>query len=1623
MIYTLLGVGIIILLAWIFYLATRSKKPVKEGLLDYFNVESYLQTLQTTKGRFVRIYPSPTSGDGYMTFTQIQVFDMNGNNLAENKTVSATSTGSGVAAVSTTVDGSENAKAGVANTWTSGSSDRTNTYWEVDLGSTQQLAQVIYIGKIDATTAERSRAKGMVVKILDESRTVVLTRSFTSSDISQTITLPNSINLTPSPSSTTVSPLNPLIMPLNSPQPEVFLLGPTTTSRITAEVMCNTLGATLATSGQVSEAQKNGAEWCSGAWVKDSQNMLYYPSRGGCSGATTGINSSSAVKSDGTMLAAQANCFGVKPAQGVNINVSAFKGTTWSQFVGNTAATYYGNNTISVPSVENLYNRVIPTWGNGSAYSSPPKAWADSWKDLSGNDLYSNLIESSPMNFLYDEGSTTVSTITGLNVSIQVFGSVSAAAISDMNSSMDLCKRIFLGSPDDIDKFINIQYNDLKPYIRASNGYANYCRCEILQKIKDGVYQTALSTENQTANTTRCTQRVTTDMLGLLPHPARRFIINWIYQRTARIMTNKFGPGENDSNTVAAAARVALRAQLDSLEYMVPTVGGAPIPFDASNKYYLDQLAQSFYEAMGGNYTMTNIYDVFTIGGSVLDVRFDMTKHADISTLQTKIATLKATYNTVRNSNVSQDILDTAKENYDKAVADIQEKQNRNVFPPIVGVVGRFFYTFNLTTGDFRITGFTLDARAATSFIPELNCGIEAATGGNPGTLSYNPKTVYTLNISEPLQCTDPTTLRRIMDDYTDAAKADLADTLLNATPSVDTREGVLQINEILGAVQISKRQCAIKWKETLWSDLSNSPVSSDTTNMIRRGIFTYEVNQTDWYATDINMDVSGFILYQVDQIPQCKFDQTKYQNSVSPRLDDASVANIQRDFINNSFNNGKGNPCPTTIPKYQFSAADYIEANSDIAATFRSGGVLNEAGAAEHYITSGLAANRPVRAAQNIPALTPTIVIKAPLPANNTLDNASNACPTTTCEDLNVLYSLANGYNSDPTVPGSIMRITRAYTANENQCDVEVDMNYDATVQDTRGITVKKGSFTVSETGAQTAVTTTLPSGIKKDTLAISTHMDLATCTMAYDSSDGPGSGTSILSNTPALYKPMEYATQYQNKNSTAISSSFDKVTAAVADAAASATSILSTYRTQTIAAVGNLATLGTCPTAKCSDTVNLNAMLAYYKTQNAGKKQINTVLRVGTLNDKTCDLTFQEDTLAAGATAGTYSITSSQTSGMRFTMTTGASACAFTVTAMTPVLPAPPPSSANDMAQKPNSAICNEVYYISGNFTPSSAAAKCAAYGGVLATYKQLQASQAAGADWCSTGYVADMSGTAYFPTQTARAGCGTPGVNISTPSTGIGANCYGVKAKNGKYSDVLAFAGSTWNQPNTCGGTFTNYVNPNKEAFTDYGAPIQVAESTYPLNTTAFGLARNRSGPRIDELYKEPLRQDMIREPGSGPKALDSDETLRGKRAESYKYIRFRPTKTRYPMNPTVDVAKFRFFIGKNEVDVTNAKVTNPMGSWVGDVEDVVGTGFTRGWSDVNKKALVFAFPYAILLDGFTWTTANPDKGLGGDPVQWKLEGSQNGVYWTVLRDQTHHDFPVPKNRFQELTVFKF
>jgi hypothetical protein len=1673
-------------------------------MIDYFTIEQYLQTIPTTQGQYVRIRPGGF-GDGGITISQIEVLDMNGNNIALKMPVYGTGKAAGSGEISLTVDGTSSVRFGGGNVWTS---TERGAYWIVDLGKMYQISQVNFFGQAENSTvnsanqtiapASKLRTRGMICDILDSTGVnITTTETFTEENIIQKLMFSNSINLSPTSTAETSSLLNPAMIPLNSAQPEVYLVTGSYTQQ-QAEITCGLLGAVIANTGQVSTAYLNAANWSTPGWAivsnqKTREYVLNNPT-------ASGINTPAST----TSTSAAVNCFGIKPANGTSSTITPFNASIWSQFLNNTRPANYGATTISIPDVSKLYafvtktlmpstiytindsvRRQIPTlslnWADTDqgrvsggkierllqerynsisdldndmveifnpmlcktmtppcSVSTPPDSLIGRHGSLTNQTLYSAL-EYSPFHLIYDDATATPSQLAGIFSNISIFGTMSAEATADVNASLDLAKKIFLGSDQDVSKYLNISIRDFKPYIRANTGFTNFCSQEVVQKVSNGAYVFRIIDANVTKNTSVCNVPFTTDMMGLLPSATREYIQIWMYNRVKRLVQYKKTEStltQADLNNLGLSGLTPsadINRINSSIMKMQPTVGGNPIALDVTNNYILDKIAQAFYEAMGGNYIMQQIYDVSTIGGTIIDVRFDLVKHADISDIQAKIAGLRAKYLAIRESNVSKDILDSAKSDYDTKVAELQASQSKNILPPVTGVVGRFFYTYSTDTQNFSITGFTLDSRAVTSFISELNCGVQVETGSISGAINYLPTIAYTKNVPEALSCTTPQTLRRIMDDYVDLTMTDLQSVLLGTTkdkgktysgiagvPSMDTTLGTVHVNQIIGAVQISPTQCAIKWSETLWNDASNVPVSAALTNVTRRALFSYAVNTEDWYSNTINIDPSGTAFYPTDSIPACRIDTVSWQNITAPRLETAAAAEIRADFMANGWNNGMGQVCPIDIPNYIFSAQDYCNANANLSSTCypNGNGELNSAGAKQHYITSGSSSGLPIRAAQQITPLSPPITIEKPLPANYSLDTMDGQCPATTCEDLNVLYKVVDEYNKDETKAGSILRVTRAYTANEYQCDVEVDINYDIKVENFDGKKVIKGSYTYDNDIKEIKCKHCPPADVSRPysgvTLALSVSRNIEDCSFSLDDAGGRNSGTTIQTNTPLLYKPMDYSTFLNDINGPTFSTSFDAINTAITDAALSATSMPTSYRDNTVAAAGRIATLGSGCSTKCTDTSVMNTMIAFYTSQVNRKKQINTVLRMGTLNSTTCDMTFQEDILTPSGSGN--SIASSQTAGMRFTLAPDTAPCTFKATAMTPILPESPSSAALDMKKPPSSAACNEVYGITANtLTRQTAAEKCIAYNGVLATHKQLTDAATTGANWAVNSFVVDVSGV-YAPTGSQ--------LSSSFTQTLAGAACYGVKPASGKYPDVLPFAGSQWNQPGACSTTI-NYVNPSKEAFMNYGTPVQVNESTFPLNKQSFGLdmARNRGGPALDTLYEEPLRAADRPTDAYGPQGITDEALLEPGKAQSYKYIRFKPLKTRDPAHPTVEIGKFRFLIGHSEVDLRFAKVTNPMGTWVGDVQDVVGRGFRRGFSDRHKKTLIFAFPYAMLMDGFTWTTANPDKGMGGDPVQWKLEGSQNGTYWTTLRDQTKHSYPVPAERYQELPVFRF
>jgi Ca2+-binding RTX toxin-like protein len=151
------------------------------------------------------------------------------------------------------------------------------------------------------------------------------------------------------------------------------------------------------------------------------------------------------------------------------------------------------------------------------------------------------------------------------------------------------------------------------------------------------------------------------------------------------------------------------------------------------------------------------------------------------------------------------------------------------------------------------------------------------------------------------------------------------------------------------------------------------------------------------------------------------------------------------------------------------------------------------------------------------------------------------------------------------------------------------------------------------------------------------------------------------------------------------------------------------------------------------------------------------------------------------------------------------------------------------------------------------------------------------------------------------------------------------------------------------------------------------------------------------------------------------LSSGETVSAAELEAmiptenaYRYYRFTPTKLRNDARAnSVQVSELQLFYQGQAV--TGATVSNPGG--INPVNEepfrAVDGDTASKWLDFNKGSLVFDYGDAIVIDGFSWSTANdhPER----DPVRWRLEGSTNNQDWTVLDDQTGADFAVPTARF--------
>jgi hypothetical protein len=1475
-----IGVILIVCLLYAIYVLVQPQlAPEGFAPVQTPNQQYTIPALKGVTGRYVRIRPSlDPRADGYLTISQIQVFDINGSNVAIKRPVTATSRGGspvdkrygmnvvignvyrfqpgvsdGPACI---VDGTTIPRDGLTNVFEtsvqnacSGTSQNcspavtTDTeYVEIDLGQNTLISSIVYTGRRDADTrtiqtidgdsdylTQVDRVKGVRIEVYSAQRA--------GGPLSYTSGLNYSTSL------------------------------PTTDTVQTIIIPSNMYGVNIPTGS---------------AGSGSSLPMT-----------TVAIPNIASLKNF------------LKPLQNYKLSTLPRK------------------EDVGVPPTLLAYAPMIA--GIKSKYSGVDI-------DLSNN-IFLPIIMDSPLNFYYDlykqsgcnpvclqgagcRSTTDCTTHAGVQycpptyctptgplpsfnetLDVNIFGTASDTAVQEMRQSIEYCKVLYLGSPPAIENFIrvNFSYTDMtamKAYLRGdnpctassggsgscgssvttSNGLpppsTSFCVPDIVQKFRSGSFITTFSVANNSWNATHCRVELTPTVLGLIPFVSRNFIVQWVANRTIRYkhfinmlttnlsyaledlnaakadlaaaqqgITDSANPANftvEEKNTLAVSAAVALFFPLfnpitvfqgiiiakaimatfkrdkaktavddaqnnyNSVQSLL-TAGNNPVTvpevatrlqipsyISINSKTVIDSIAQQFYELMGGQFNMSYIYDILPLGSTMLDIRFELYIHDSFSSTSAPINDLKAQYKRIKTAaEVSKDILDQAAVDYDKQLSTLEASAAQSFSNPFQGAVARLFYT--KVQGSITITGIIFDDRAVTSFLPELNGGIPVPLGPSPGNVNYKPTVAFTKNQLEPLDCTNPDTLRRIFDDYISIVNDPQNNyPLLAASPPLDVKKGDLYVTSVIGATQLTPTSCSLTWTETLYDANTNLPMSSSSgggsnTVITRSATFLYRGDTSIWYSSELTIDKNGIT------------------------------------FLSSS---------------------------------------------------------------TGITALTPPITFIKPLPTRMNLDNLSNICPTTSCEDPDVLFSLVDQYNSDPTLPGSILTVTHAYTPNPNQCDVKVSINYDSEIQDivgqdttdpVTGVTttsygnVKKGAVTYETVNnALMKGSKSMPyTGVKKDiTIAMYVAIDPATCGYTLSDASGQNTGTSIQPNTPALFTPMIYTKEVVKRNATALGSSIDALQQDYTQALGSTRQTLKSYRIQEYNALNKIFSssgLASCSSAKCGDASTLDLIKDYYKTTIGGNTgvQIKTIMNTAQIDKNVCEATFNTNSVSALVA-------------YKFIFNT--SSCSI-ASASPIMITGPTDDQILDITKEMNAGVTE-----------------------------------------------------AFVPSRRVE-------------SEAIGMRGFG------------------------------------RDGIRNYDAAIK------------------------DTQFTLPLKQQEERKPRHVP--------------PSYRFLRFIPTATRG--GSTVNVGKFTFFYEDDPL-LVNGSVTNPMGTWEGSITDVTGPGPRPGWSDAHKRPLVFAFRDSIAIDAYSFTTALPEAGIEGDPISWKLEGSSNGTFWTIL--DTQKNYPTPVRRFSDM-----
>jgi len=134
-------------------------------------------------------------------------------------------------------------------------------------------------------------------------------------------------------------------------------------------------------------------------------------------------------------------------------------------------------------------------------------------------------------------------------------------------------------------------------------------------------------------------------------------------------------------------------------------------------------------------------------------------------------------------------------------------------------------------------------------------------------------------------------------------------------------------------------------------------------------------------------------------------------------------------------------------------------------------------------------------------------------------------------------------------------------------------------------------------------------------------------------------------------------------------------------------------------------------------------------------------------------------------------------------------------------------------------------------------------------------------------------------------------------------------------------------------------------------------------------------------------------------------DIEEDIAIQNLKFVKYIKFQCTSLRNPEREEVRVGGFRFFQGNTLASEKPIVLWNP--------HTDKRENYTEGaWSDSDQQTVIFCFSEPIITNRYEIKSS--DDLVDFDPVNWKIDGSINGSFWSTLDDRTSVVTAFPKER---------